>query len=439
MRKTVVILILFAGIAGFLYANGSSESAAATHAPSPATGSSSAPVTISFLHIFGGGQGKVVDSLVQKFNASQSSVVVKASRVPGWYSGLLEKLQVLAAADQLPATALAGFSYTSFMNNSMPVVPVSGLIGSDTFSTSDYFPKMLALGQNRDGSQIALPFAVSSPVIYANLDAFKAAGIPATEQPKSWQEIRSWAKRLTNGSRKGIFFQMDFDTWMFQTLLDSSGGRFASVKEKKVLINSAKGLAVLNYWLDMMNNDRSMPYMTGSQAAQSFEAGNLGMLVATSGNLGELEKSVPFKLGVMMLPSSGPTGYARRLPAGGSAIYIMKTSRSRERAAWKFVRFATSIEGSAIIAKGMGYMTTHKSAIEPGGALAGYLKSDPLAAVVYKQRADIENWFNWPGTSGPKITKLMLDQFQAAFTHQKSAQQALDTAATGAARILGWN
>lgn len=439
MKKLIVFLALLAGMAGLLYAGGASESPSAAQPSSPSTGSSSAPVTISFLHIFGGSQGKVIDSLVGRFNASQSSVVVKASRVPGWYSGLLEKLQVLAAARQLPATALAGFSYTDFMNTSMPVVPIASLMRSDSFSTSDYFPKMLALGQNRGGKQIALPFAVSTPVIYANRDAFKAAGIPFTEQPKSWQEVRSWARKLTSGSRKGIFFQMDFDTWMFQTLLDSSGGRFASVKDRKVLFDGQKGLAVLNYWLGMMDKDRSMPYMNGSQAAQSFEAGNLGMLVATSGNLGELEKSVSFKLGVMMLPDRGPAGYARRLPAGGSAIYVMKTSRPQESAAWKFVRFATSVKGSAIIAKGMGYMTTHRSAIEPGGALAGYLKRDPLAAVVYKQRSDIENWFNWPGTTGPKITKLMLDQFQAAFTHQKSAQQALDAAAAQATQTLGWN
>ncbi len=390
-------------------------------------------VEIKFTHIFGGSKGEAINALVEGYNNSQNKVVVTAEQVPGWYGGLLEKLQALAVSKQLPDVTLSGLEFSNYMNEVMPIVPAQDFIDKENMDVSDFIPSMLVLGQDENGKQMALPFAISTPLIYVNKDHFKDAGIDFTEQPQSWDQIRKWARQLSDNDRKGIFFQMDFDTWMFQTLVESHGGKYASLDDKQVSFNKDAGKQVLQYWVDMVHEDRSYPLMNGDQAAQSFQNGQLSMLVASTGNLTQIADGVSFDLGIMLLPEEG-----RKLPAGGSSIYVLASTPEREAAAWDFVKYATSPEGSALVAEHMGYMSVRESVIKEDGILSDYFRKNPLAYKTYRQLEDIVSWHNWPGDTGPRITKIMMDEIQAAFIKEKSVDEALEDAASQAKQILGW-
>lgn len=436
----MAVLMIFAagcGQEGAVTA-GTADSTASSAETKAQSSESDKPIEIKFMHVFGGKQGEAIQELVDNYNASQSKVVVQAEQAQGFYDGLMEKLQTLAVSKQLPDVTIGSYANGEFMSTRMPIVPVQTFIDKENYATSDYTSEMLKLGQNSSGLQQSLPFVVSTPLIYVNLDHFKEAGIPITEQPESWEQVRAWAKQLAGKApnRGGIAFQMDFDTWMFQTLLETKGGSYASIADKQIQFNSKQGKDVLQFWLDMIHTDKSQPLMNGTQAAKSFQIGDLSMLVATTGNLATLSSNISFNLGIMLLPTWENETTHRRLPAGGAGLYVLKSNEEKEAAAWDFVKYATSPEGSALVAQKMGYMTVRDSA--KNDLMASYLKSNPLADATYKQASDIVPWFNWPGDAGTRANRVLLDHIQGAFSGEMSGDEALDKAAEEIKQILGW-
>lgn len=140
--------------------------ATSTSTSTPGGGSDKKPVEIEFLYIHGGTSGEVIKQLASDFNQKQDKIVVTPVYVEGSYEGALEKLQALAAVDQLPELTQAGYQYTNYMIENMPVVPVYQFIDKEKYDTSDYFPNMLDLGKYTDGKQYGLCIAVSNPVLY---------------------------------------------------------------------------------------------------------------------------------------------------------------------------------------------------------------------------------------------------------------------------------
>lgn len=434
-----VLMLFTAGCGqGGTKAGGNTDSTVQTVEAKPQSSDPNKPIEIKFMHVFGGKQGEAIQELVDNYNASQNKVVVRAEQAQGFYDGLMEKLQTLAVSKQLPEVTIGSYANGENMSSRMPIVPIQTFIDQEKYDTADYTAEMLKLGQDATGLQRSLPFVVSTPLIYVNLDHFKEAGIPFTEQPESWEQVRAWAKQLAEKAPKrgGIAFQMDFDTWMFQTLLETKGGSYASIGDKQIQFNSKQGKEVLQFWLDMIHKDKSQPLMNGTQAAQSFQSGDLSMLVATTGNLSTLSSNISFNLGIMLLPTWENEKSTRRLPAGGAGLYVLKSNEEKEAAAWDFVKYATSPEGSAFVAEKMGYMTVRNSA--KNDLMASYLKSNPLADATYKQASDIVPWFNWPGDAGTRANRILLDHIQGAFSGEMSSDEALDKAAKEIKQILGW-
>ena len=57
------------------------------------------------------------------------------------------------------------------------------------------------LGLGRFGGKIAaLPFAVSTPILYYNSDLFPKAGLDPRKPPETWAELEQAAQRLTKPS-----------------------------------------------------------------------------------------------------------------------------------------------------------------------------------------------------------------------------------------------
>ena len=439
MKKLSVLTIFIAITSTALFAGGNAEE----QQSAPASEESQAPVEVKFLHVFGGERGEAIGGVVDAFNASQDEIVVTHESVPGWYGGLLERLQQLAVADQLPEVAIMGLSSSNYMREGLDVVSVSDYIERDGYSTDDFIPEMLRLAQDPEtGEQFALPYAISTPLIYVNKDLMREAGIDASEAPETWMELREWARvaHETHDDAHGIAFQLDFDTWQFQQLLESFGGRMADKEAEEVLFNGEAGMRVMDMWLGMMHEDGSWPNISGSEAADNFTNGSLAMIVATTGNLARFNRNADFDLGILLLPEhdDAQRRNERRIPAGGSNIYIMPKSEEKQAAAWEFIKFALSPESTQVIVEELGYMSPRQSLLSEDGRLSDFVAENPQALRSYEQIEDLVGWYNWPGTTGARITQNMLDNMYAAFNREQSGEEALNNAATEAERILGW-
>lgn len=438
MKRLMVLLIVLAVAAASGFAGGEAE-----EQPDSTAEEAQAPVEVKFMHVFGGERGEAIGSVVEAFNASQDEVVVTHENVPGWYGGLLERLQQLAVADQLPEVAIMGLSSSNYMREGLDIVSVADYIERDGYSTDDFILEMRRLAQDSDtGEQFALPYAISTPLIYVNKDLMREAGIDASQAPETWMELREWARvaHETHDDAHGIAFQLDFDTWQFQQLLESFGGRMADAESEEVLFNGEAGMRVMDMWLGMMHEDGSWPNISGSEAADNFTNGSLAMIVATTGNLARFNRNADFDLGILLLPEHDDARRRneRRIPAGGSNIYIMPTTEEKQDAAWEFIKFALSPESTQVIVEELGYMSPRQSLVAEDGLLSDFVEENPQALRSYEQIEDLIGWYNWPGTTGARITQNMLDNMYAAFNQEQSGEDALNNAAAEAERILGW-
>jgi multiple sugar transport system substrate-binding protein len=432
MKRIITVTIIAVLAAAWVGAAGQTEQPASPE-----------PIEVTFMHVFGGARGEAIGRVVEEFNASQDRIVVTHEDVPGWYGGLLERLQQLAVARQLPEVAIMGLSESNFMRGGLNIVSAQTYIDQNGYSTDDFIPQMLELAQDPEtGEQYALPYAISTPLIYVNKDLMREAGIDASEAPQSWAELRDWAKRAhdAHADAHGIAFQLDFDTWQFQQLLESFGGEMADASAQEVRFNDEAGRRVMDMWLGMMHEDGSWPNISGGEAADNFINGSLAMIVATTGNLARFNSSVDFDLGILLLPEYDDLERRnqRSIPAGGSNIYIMPTTPEKQAAAWEFITFALSPESTKVIVEELGYMSPRQSLLGETGLLADFVAANPQSLRSYEQIEDLGPWYNWPGTSGARITQMMLDNFNAAFNREMTGDEALDDAAAQAERILGW-
>ncbi|MBM7707095.1 multiple sugar transport system substrate-binding protein [Chryseomicrobium aureum] len=403
---------------------------------SQSTGSSKGePIEIEFLHIHGGKQGEALDKIIENYHASQDEVRVKPIYVEGAYEGVVERLQSLAATDQLPEITQAGFTYTEYMLENMPIVPVQDYIDEEKYDTSDYFPQMLDLAKDDDGTIKGLPFAVSNPVVYYNKEIFEKTGINAEESLKTFEDVRKVAKELTKNDVNGVYFNYGITgNWLFQAMVETLGGQMIADDQKSVTFNKEEGVQALQYWVDLMNTDKSMPNINDQQAVQAFSSGKLAMYVSTPASFASMQSQSDFEVGLIPFPTDGE--HSRKVPAGGNNMFILETTEEEQDAAWDFMKFTTSPESTAIVAEEMGYMAVRKSAVEDSNLLGSYYKETPAAYVPYTQIEDMVPWHNFPGKGGSQIYKIVQDNVESALNDQKTAEEAVNEAAEEANALL---
>lgn len=400
--------------------------------PSSGTQAASEPVEIEFLYSMA---GDAIDQLVEKYHAAQNKVKVKTVFVQGNYEGVIEKVQTQAAARRMPDVITNGFVYTRFAIDTLPVTPVQSFIDKEKTDLSDFFESMLALGKDSgSGKMYGMPFAVSTPVLFYNADHFKEAGLDPEHPPTTWEEVREAAKKLTKDGRYGVFFDYQVTgNWVYQAMTETAGGRMMSEDLKSVGFDSAAGRKALQYWVDLVNTDKSMPVLDAQQASQSFMTGNISMYVSSTASLTNFRKQSKFEVRTAVFPSLDGK---RVVPAGGNNLFILAQDPKKQEAAWDFVKFATSPEGTAHLAQAFGYMVTRKSALASKELMGDYLDKLPAAKATYDQVDNMVPWYNFPGSAGSKVYKIVQDNIQAALLKQKTVNQAVADATKEANALL---
>lgn len=192
----------------------------------------------------------------------------------------------------------------------------------------------------------SIPFYTNNVAIFYRPSLFKSAGI--TTFPKTWQELRAVAKKLTldkNGDGQkdqyGMLLPLGKGEWTVFTWLPfmfSGGGEL--VGENLPTLNNEAALAALNFWATLLRDGsaiNSLPERGYEQDA--FIAGKVAMQLTGPWTLNFLD-STGIDYDVMPIPIN-------QKPAttlGGSNLFVMKTQQEREQAALKFLEYVLSEE-----------------------------------------------------------------------------------------------
>jgi multiple sugar transport system substrate-binding protein len=154
-----------------------------------------------------------------------------------------------------------------------------------------------------------------------------------------------------------------------------------------------------------------MKNLEWKEALASFSAGEIGMMFWSTSALGAVERSKGnFELRTGPYPGIGtaPLG----LPAGGNSAMLTSASDDPKvlDAAWKWLKFITSGEGAADVARTTGYMPPNKAANEI--ILANFYKENPNKQTAVDQLPLLRDWQAYPGDKGLAVTQVIYDRIE---------------------------
>ncbi len=320
-------------------------------------------VTLEFWYALGGDNGKAVEELVRRFNASQANITVVPT-YQGDYNAAMAKIYSSIAGNSTPSVAQVGGA--PLLGSSKAIVPMQDLVNADSsFDISQILPAFLEYNSVQ-GTLWSMPFNNSVPVMFYNKDLFTAAGLDPEKPPANLDELLAAAQKLTlDPNNTGTPSQWglnvgDSTHWYISTMILENGGQICTADMMQVLYNSPEAVAMLQLWADWVNKYKVMPPNQHTEAQSDFLAGKLGMYMGSSSLLNTLRKSATFKLGVGVFPAVGTT---QKYPIGGGSFAIFKNSDERiVKAAWEFVKFMVSKESDIYIATQTGYIPIYADA-----------------------------------------------------------------------------
>ena len=321
-----------------------------------------------------------------------------------------------AVAGNLPDVTMQGLNRQQVLVEKGIAKSLEPFIAKEADLAKDGYHKAMLSLSTFDGQVHGLPFSVSLPVGYYNMDLVKKSG--TTKLPTTWDEVVNLCQKMKAGGVKNpVFWGWNITSnWFMQALLWSQNTPI--VKNNKVNFDGKEGLVALETMKKIFRGC-DMQNLSWKDALASFSAGEIGMMFWSTSALGAVERAKgDFELKTNEFP--GIDGPPKGLPAGGNAALLVSTSKdpARLEAAWKFLKFITSGVGAAAVAETTGYMPPNKAANEI--ILADFYKRNPNKETAVRQLPLLRDWLAYPGDKGLAVTQVIYDGIEAIVVGDKN-------------------
>lgn len=398
--------------------------------------------TIEYWHVNAETQGgTTVEELVNKFNEEHDDIQVVARFNPDMYKGLMQNLQAEQAAGKTPDIVQVGWAFLEYFSNNFEYVSPQDAIDQyapddKDFLTENFLPNVLDLAVNNNGDQVGIPYSLSNPVLYINRDLMQEAGL-GDKTPQTWEEIREYAKIVTEKTGKyGFYEQEPADFWAQQAMIESNGGKMIELEDgkPKAAFATEEGFEAMQLIADMLNEDKSAAHLGFDEGLQAFTNGEIALYYTTIAKRAAVEKGAQFKVETTLSPLFGDK--ERKLPAGGSMLAITAKDPRQIAAAWEFEKFLYSVESMAAWTEGTGYVPPRKGVDEDPNGLKDFLAENELMKPAIEQMPYVAPWASFPGDAGLQAEQMLLDMRDKIFGGQQSAKDAMTQAQEEINRIM---
>jgi sn-glycerol 3-phosphate transport system substrate-binding protein len=380
---------------------------------------------------------KIIDGYAHDFEAQHPDISIKPVYA-GNYDDTIAKAITAFKGGHAPPLAMLGAIQVYSLIDLEAIVPFDELATSaeDKAWMNGFFPAFLANG-NVLGHTWSIPFQRSTPVLYWNKDAFKAAGLDPEKPPETWAEQTAMGKKLVKRSGSatsqwGVQIPATGGTyWLYQALAMEAGQELMSRDGTKAFFNAPGSVEALEYWVALGKEGVQPPGVVDWGATPTdFCAGRVAMMWTTTGNLTFVAQNAKFPFGVAMLPKDKQRG----APTGGGNFHIFKTATQAEReASLAFVKWVTAPERAAQWSIDTGYVATRPDAWETA-LMKQRVTELPQSAVARDQLK-----YAVPELSthqNQQVTLPLNSAVQAALAGSKTPKVALDEAQANANRVL---
>jgi sn-glycerol 3-phosphate transport system substrate-binding protein len=255
-----------------------------------------------------------------------------------------------------------------------------------------YLPPIAAHFSDAQGRLQALPFNISTPVLYYNRDAFHRAKLDPSKPPKTWYEMPAVLGALVD-SGSACAMTTTAPSWvLLENMSAWHNEEFATAHNgfdgggARLAFNH--GLMVR--WISMLSTWRKAGYFTyagrGSEGEARFASGECAVLTASSASYAALRERVRFDLGVAQFPYYDDLNDApQNTLIGGGGLWVIAGKSKREYLGIaRFVAFLARPENQAEWQKKTGDMPLSARLYEQLRA-RGFYAGNPAQGIALAQ------------------------------------------------------
>ena len=262
----------------------------------------------------------------------------------------------------------------------------------------DDFGKGMVDASSYDGKQVALPFLISTQIMYYNKDMADAEGIAI---PEKWDDMDAFLEKasVVNGGateRYGTIIP-GWDQWYFETFYLNQGVKLINDDRVSTDLDSEAAVGLVNQfrgWVDKgYVNWTTMDSDASSNMRQAFIDGKAFSVIHTSSLYNTYVDKCDFEVGMAWLPG----GDTKDQEIGGCVLLIpSKNDQATKNAAWQFLSYLCSKEVNMKWARETGYIPTRNSVLQTEEGKE-FLKEKPAFQCIFDNLDLINPRIQHPG------------------------------------------
>ncbi len=349
---------------------------------------------IRFWHAMSGALGDALDTLVRRFNESQNEVRVIPEHKGSYEDTLIAALKAQRAGDGPHLVQVYEVGTAQMMAARSAYRPLWQLAAEQHLAADAkmFLPAVSGFFSDAQGRLLALPFALSTPILFYNKDAFRKALLDPERPPTTWYEMPKAMGALVDAGYQCVYTT----TWPSWVQLENM-----SVWHNQDFATKDNGLGGLDARLifnthlmvrhiSMLTSWARSGYFTYSgrrlEGEKRFADGECAMLTAASSSSADLRRLARFDFGVGRLPYYDDIkGAPEHSLIGGGGLWVMAGRKAADyRGVAKFLTWLMRPEIQAEWHQRTGYVPVTQAAYEIARK-QGYYAAHPGQEIAIKQ------------------------------------------------------
>jgi multiple sugar transport system substrate-binding protein len=281
------------------------------------------------------------------FMAEHPEIRVEIMSEP--WSDYFTKIQTLWATgdssvipDVLFLSPVINYAADGVLENLDPYIEAAG------YNLDDYWPALLEWA-TLDGSVYGFPRDIGLEVTYYNTDIFDEAGVAYPEEGWTWDDLLAAAEQLTVVEATGRVarYALGMEGGKYSLWITQNNGQILDDMRNPSAcrLDQPEAIEAIEFFADMMDNNYAMRPANLSQAggdAAVFQSGQVAMIIQNASRVSAFN-SANMNYDVVVNPL--PEGGVRTNSAAGAA-WVMSRDSDNKDAAWTFLQWLQSTDGS---------------------------------------------------------------------------------------------
>ncbi len=410
--------------------------------------SAMAATEVQFWHAFTGRLGELVAEQVATFNDSQDDYTIVASH-KGNYSETLNAGIAAFRAKEQPHLLMVFEVGTATMMGAKgaikPVYEVMADAGAE-FDPDAFIGSVKGYYTTTDGKMLSLPFNSSTPVLWVNKDALKDAGVDPDIDMSTWQQVGEVLDKVkAAGSECPL--TTAWQSWIHlenlsayhNTPFASKDNGFAGL-DTELKLNGPVQVKHIQMMGDWAKDGKFMYAGRRNEGGANFRAGECALFTESSAGYAGIKKEAQFEFSVRPLPYwDGVDGAPQNTIIGGASLWVMQGHEDEEyKGVASFLNFLSTPEIQAKWHQDTGYLPITTAAGEKT-KMDGFYDKNPgtdIAVIQMTAKAPTANSKGLRLGSFDQIRGIIDEELESVWSGDKSAQEALDSAAERGDKLL---